>query len=266
VLLTAVLFNHGWLERELHALGIETVVVDERCHTRTEIVSRVSRFLLTHAVDVVHTHRAVDNVLGSLAARLAGVPHVVRTVHGLSEPVRGWARARRGLYEAIDKATLRLWADRVIGVSHATTDVLARTGYSRGVLTTIHNGIDLSRVRAVRPAETVRAALGIDSGAFLIGTAGRLAPVKGHEYLIRASAAIARARPDLRVLIAGSGPRKQELLALARALDVERRCVFVEPAVDAQPGVYDLLAALDVFVLPSLSEGIQMALLEALAL
>jgi protein-tyrosine-phosphatase len=133
-------------------------------------------------------------------------------------------------------------------------------------LTTIHNGVDLDRVRPACAADVVRRALGIDERAFLIGTAGRLVAVKGHEYLIRAAAYIAEARPDVRVLIAGSGPRQAELRALARELGVDARCVFIDAAVDDRFGVYDLLAALDVFVLPSLSEGIPMALLEAMAL
>jgi len=264
--LTAVLFNHGWLERELTALGVETAVVDERRHTRGEIVSFLTRFLREHAVDLVHTHRASDNVLGSVAARLAGVPHLVRTVHGLSEPARGWARARGALYETIDKATLWLCADRIVAVSRATSDVLARSGCRPGAITTIHNGIDLRRVRAAQPPGAVRRALGIEPDALLLGTAGRLAPVKGHEYLVRAAAAIAAARPDVRVLLVGSGPRRQALQSLARALDVHRRCLFVDPAEDTAFSVHDLMAALDVFTLPSLSEGIPMALLEAMAL
>ena len=70
----------------------------------------------------------------------------------------------------------------------------------------------------------------------------------------------------MRVLIAGSGPRERELRSLARSLGVERACRFVDPAVEGRHSVYDLLAALDIFVLPSLSEGIPMALLEAMAL
>jgi glycosyltransferase involved in cell wall biosynthesis/protein-tyrosine-phosphatase len=266
VTLTAVLFNHGGLERELIRLGVETAVVDERRHSRARIVAFLTRFLRDHAVDLVHTHRAADSVPGSLAARLAGVPHVVRTVHGLTEPMRGWARARFALSEAVDKATLWMCADRIVAVSRATSAVLARTGYKPRALTTIHNGIDLQRVRAACPTGTVRRGLGVDDRALFVGTAGRLVPVKGHEYLIRAAAYIAEVRPDVRVLLAGSGPRDGELRALARTLGVEERCVFVDPARDDRFHIYDLLAALDVFALPSLSEGIPMALLEAMAL
>ncbi len=266
VTLTAVLFNHGWLERELQQLGVETAVVDERRHNPAQIVAFLTRFLRAHAVDLVHTHRIPDSVLGSLAAGLAGVRHVVRTVHGLTEPADGWARVRYTAYDTIDKAMLWACADRIVAVSRGTSEVLARTGYKRSALTPIHNGIDLRRVRSDRPGDAVRRALGIETRALLVGTAGRLVPVKGHEYLIRAAAYIADARPDVRVLIAGSGPREHELRALARSLGVDRRCLFVDPAVDARFNVYDLLAALDVFVLPSLTEGIPMALLEAMAL
>jgi glycosyltransferase involved in cell wall biosynthesis/protein-tyrosine-phosphatase len=266
VILTAVLFNHGWLERELRQLGVETAVVDERHHNPFQIVAFLTRFLRAHAIDVVHTHRVADNVLGSIAARLARVPHIVRTVHGLTEPARGWAGTRQAIYEGIDKVMLRAFADRIVAVSRGTSEVLARTGYTRQALTTIHNGIDLSRVKAERPPHVVRSGLGIDPTALLLGTAGRLAPVKGHEYLIRAAAYVAEEYPDVRVLIVGSGPREQELRTLARMLGVDRICLFVDPAVDCRFSVYDLVGALDIFVMPSLSEGIPMALLEAMAL
>ena len=74
VILTAVLFNHGWLERELRQLGIETAVVDERQHNPMQMVACLTRFLRAHAVDIVHTRRVPDSVLGSIAATLARVP------------------------------------------------------------------------------------------------------------------------------------------------------------------------------------------------
>ena len=265
VILTTVLFNHGWLERELQQLGVETAVVDERLHNPVQMVAFLTRFLRTHAIDVVHTHRVPDSVLGSIAARLARVPRVVRTVHGLTEPTRGWAGARYAIYEAVDKAMLWAFADRIVAVSRGTSEALARTGYKRSALTTLHNGIDVRRVQAACAPEAVRSALGIDTHALLLGTAGRLVPVKGHEYLIRAAADIAEARSDVRVLVAGSGPREQELRTLARSLGVDRICHFVDPAVDRRFSVYDLVGASDIFVLPSLSEGIPMALLEAMA-
>jgi len=264
--LSAVLFNDGWLAAQLRTAGVDLEIVDEQRHGAAGIVSRIARFLRARRVDVVHTHRPKDNVLGSLAAAMARVPHVVRTVHGLTEPMDGWARVRYAAYEAIDKAALWARADRIVAVSRATADVLKQSGYKRSAVTTIHNGVDLAAIRAHRPAAEVRAALGVPADAFLVGTAGRLTPVKGHEYLIRALQWMRPGEPSACTLIVGSGPEEPRLRALARSLGLERSCVFVDPAADRRASVYDLVAALDVFVLPSISEGIPMALLEALAL
>ena len=266
VTLAALLFNDGWLARELRRLPIEVAVVDERRHNAFQIVMLLTRFLKARRIDLVHTHRYKDNVLGSAAATLAGVPHVIRTVHGVSERMRGWDRMKDRLYDAIDKATLRACADRIVGVSEHTAQTMKQTCGKSDLVTCIRNGIDLDAVKATRPSADVRRALGIDPDAFLAGTAGRLAPVKGHEHFVRAAARIVRARRDARFLVVGSGPLERELRALARSLDVDRACLFVDPAVDRRAGVYDLMAALDVFVLPSLSEGTPMALLEAMAL
>jgi glycosyltransferase involved in cell wall biosynthesis/protein-tyrosine-phosphatase len=266
VVLTAVLFNDGWLAGRLRELGVETAIVDERRHNGFQIAAFVRRFLIEHQVDIVHTHRCKDTVLGTLAAKWAGVPHVVRTVHGLSEALRGWQRAKLAAYEALDKATLWCFADRVIAVSNRMAATLRRSGYRPRAITCIHNGINLQELRATHSSEDVRRALGIRADAIVIGSAGRLAPVKGHEYLVRAAPHILAVEPNATFLFVGSGPLRGELMALAATLAVDRACVFHDPGLDDRAGIYDLIAAMDVFALPSLSEGIPLALLEAMAL
>jgi len=264
--LSAVLFNDGWLAGELRRAGIDVGIVDERRHSGAAIVGEVSRFLRARRVDLVHTHRTKDNVLGSIAAAIAGVPHVVRTVHGLTEPMAGWDRTRYAVHDVLDKAALWMRADRIVAVSHATAEALKQSGYRRSAVTTIHNGVDVSAIRATQSPAEVRMALGLPRDAFVVGTAGRLTAVKGHEHLIHAIPWIRAVEPGVRVVLVGCGPEEQRLRALARSLGVDRVCLFVDPAVDRRATVYDLVAALDVFALPSLSEGIPMALLEALAL
>src|SRR4029077_12997212 len=104
VTLTAVLFNDGWLATELRRLHVNVAVVDEARHSPLRMAPEVARFLRAHDVDIVHTHRPKDNVLGAAAAALAGVPHLVRTVHGLAEPMRGWSRAKYRVHDALDRA------------------------------------------------------------------------------------------------------------------------------------------------------------------
>jgi protein-tyrosine-phosphatase len=205
-------------------------------------------------------------VLGTLAATCAAVPHVVRTVHGLSEALRGWKRAKLVAYEALDKATLWCFADCVVAVSNQIAATLRGSRFRPRAVSCIHNGINLQELRATRSSEDVRRALGIRADAVVIGSAGRLAPVKGHEYLVRAAPHVLAAEPRARFLFVGSGPLRAELMALAATLAVDHACVFHDPNLDDRVGVYDLIAAMDVFALPSLSEGVPLALLEAMAL
>ena len=121
--------------------------------------------------------------------------------------------------------------------------------------------MDLRKVRSARTRDHVRRELGIGPGTLLIGTVGRLSPVKGHGQFLRAAKLILE-REDARFLIVGDGPLRGELAISARQLGIDHACAFVGSRSD----VYDLVAAMDIFVLPSLDEGIPMALLEAMAL
>jgi glycosyltransferase involved in cell wall biosynthesis/protein-tyrosine-phosphatase len=259
---SAVLLNEGRLADELRRLGVHVAVVDESRNSSLRILAFLVRFLRDHDFDLVHTHRNKDTVLGTLAAKLAGVPHVVRTVHGLREPLKAWQWAKYCAYDALDKAALWCFADRIIAVSWNMAEILGRSGYKPAAITPIHNGLDLRRVKPARSRDAVRRELGVDPGALLIGTVGRLSPVKGHADLLRAARLILEREPAARFLIVGGGPLHDELVALAAELGIERECIFAGPRAD----VYDLMAALDIFVLPSLDEGIPMAVLEAMAL
>lgn len=262
VKLTAVLLNEGPLACELRRLGVQVTVVDEHQNSAIRILTLLTRFLRDQDIEIVHTHRYKDSVLGTLAAKLAGVPHVIRTVHGLTEPMTGWNWAKFRAYEALDKGTLRCFADVIVAVSKRMAETLRASGYRATMVTHIHNGVDLRRVGATRSPEEVRGELGLDSQTLLIGTAGRLSPVKGHAGLLRAARFIFEKESHARLLIVGGGPLAEELRASAARLQIDDKCLFVGPRAD----VYDLISALDVFVLASLDEGIPMAILEAMAL
>ena len=262
VSMTAVLFNDGPLADRLRELGIPVAIIDETTTSALGILRHLTRFFRDHEIDVVHTHRYKDSVLGTLAAKFAGVPHVVRTVHGLREPMTGWDRLKFRLYEALDRMTLLCFADLVIAVSMRMADTLRASGYRPTSVTHIHNGVDLGAIVPTRTTEAVRRELGIDPHALVIGAAGRLSPVKGHAGLLRAARLVLERRPDARFLIVGGGPMHAELLDQAAKLGIAGACVFSGPRHD----VHDLIAAMDIFVLPSLAEGIPMALLEAMAL
>ena len=260
--LSAVLFNEGELAVELRRLGVAVTIIDERENGALAILASLTRWLRTHPVDIVHTHRGKDTVLGAVAARFAGASGVVRTVHGLSEPWRGWRWLKNEVYEAIDGLTLRCLTDRIVVVSQRMAEGHERSGYPAEKVIAIPNGVHLERVRPARMREEVRLELGIGPAVPLIGTVGRLSPVKGHAHFLEAARLILQREPRARFLVVGDGPLRDQLERTARALGIGDACAFV----GARPDVYDLVAAMDVFVLSSLGEGIPMALLEAMAL
>jgi L-malate glycosyltransferase len=262
VSVSAVLLNEGQLAAELRRLGVPVVILDETRINSLDILIGLVRILREQRIDLVHTHRYKDTVLGLIAARIAGVPYAVRTMHGLAEPMRAWAHLKFGLYEALEKVALHCCADQVIAVSQDMARILRRSGYPVDRITHIHNGINVGAVRPLRARQEVRRELGVDPETYLIGAVGRLSPVKGHANFLRAARLVLHKQPRAKFLIVGDGPLSAELRAMATELRIDGACIFAGHRTD----VHDLLPAMDVFVLPSLSEGIPMALLEAMAL
>lgn len=261
VKLRAILFNEGRLAHELRQCGVRVTVIDETKRNFVDILKELHILFGNNRIDILHTHRYKENILGSVAARLRGVPHVVRTVHGLSEPLRGWARIKGCFYGKLDKLALVWLTDRIIGVSRKIVESLEELGVRRSKIRCIHNGIDVNRLIAVKDARETRNDLGIDPNTIVIGTVGRLMPVKGQEYLIRAAKIMGRDRAA-KFLIVGTGPLKDDLAALARNLGIEADVLFLGQRDD----IYDLINAMDIFILPSIDEGIPMVILEAMSL
>ena len=260
--LAAVLFNEGRLADELRQLDIDVAVIDETRHNAIDIVLFLTRFFVEHRIDLVHTHRYKDTVLGTIAAKLAGVPHVIRTMHGLREPMTGWNRFKFGVYETLDKMVMGWCADRVIAVSNRMTGALISNGYKSSLVTTIQNGIDLRSVASHRRPEEMKREWGVDGASIVIGSAGRLDPVKGLDTFLRAARLVLDREPGARFVIAGDGALERDLKALASRLGIEDACRFL----GARHDIADVMSAMDVFVLPSLNEGMPMAVLEAMAL
>lgn len=261
VRMTAVLFNDGPLAERLRRLGVAVTVIDEHRHHPAAMLVKLAQALRRDRPDIVHTHRYKDTLLGAVAARLAGVPRVFRTVHGSSEALSGWSAIKLGAYESLDRAVMRRLVDRVIAVSEQVALHVGRTVKGPAVVA-LRNGLVVREVRAARGRDEVRRELGIAPAVPCIGAVGRVAPVKGHRYLLQAAPAILERHPHARFLVVGDGPLLDELQRTAASLDIAQACLFV----GARRDVYDLVSAMDVFVLPSRDEGIPMALLEAMAL
>ena len=259
--LSVVLFNEGRLASTLRTLDVPVTVFPEAQLHALTVLRELTGYCRVGKFDVLHTHKYKDTILGAITAAHCGIPHMVRTVHGLMEPFRGFQSFRMGLYELCDDLVIKLKVDRLIAVSSQIEQVLSRR-YGPEKVVQIHNGIRLDQVQRIRTPQVTRQQLGIDPAHRLIGTVGRLTAVKGHEHFLIAAQRLLQDRRDLRFVIVGDGPLMNYLKDMARDLCIADHVTFLGHRDDT----YDLIGAMDLFVLPSLHEGIPMVLLEAMAL
>ena len=259
--LSAILFNHGTLYDRLTSSNVPTQVVSETQLRTVQLIARLRAHFIKWRPNIVHTHRYKENCLAGLAAAMTGNrPLVVQTVHGIHEGFRGWQRFKMDCYSMLERLVTHHVVGGAIGVSVEIADHLKQR-YPRLPVTCIHNGISC---RDHAPFKTTtRKEFDIPDDAFVVGTVGRLTPIKGLEYLLRALVPLvqeADSRP-IRAMLIGSGPLRLQLEALANSLGIRRSVCFVGERHDVQA----LLPLVDLFALPSLHEGIPMALLEAMA-
>ena len=220
---------------------------------------RLKRFLARSRYAIVHTHTTKPGIVGTLAARRAGVPAVMHTVH-LFPFHEETGRVLTAAYVAVERLGAH-WCDRIVTVSEAQRDWAVRAGIGRpGQVVAIPNGVPTDRAKPRRSRADVRAELGLSDELLILST-GRLAEQKGLEYLIRAAALLRDDLPGARILLAGDGPRRDKLAKLVSSLELYGTVVLLGHRSD----VGDLLAASDLVVFPSLWEGLSISLLEAMA-
>lgn len=220
---------------------------------------RLKEFLAQSRYTIVHTHTTKPGIVGTLAARRAGIPAIIHTVH-LFPFHEETSRLVTAAYVGAERLAAR-WCDRIVTVSEFQRDWALRVGVGTPEqVISIPNGVPLDRAQPSRSRADVRTELGIDD-AFMILSTGRLAEQKGLEYLIRAVALLRRELPAARLVLAGDGPLRDELAKLVADLGLDDTVVLLGQRSD----VGDLLAASDLVVLPSLWEGLSISLLEAMA-
>jgi glycosyltransferase involved in cell wall biosynthesis len=252
------------LRPEFEALGVP---VHEAFFGRPvdslRVVARLVGLMRRYRPDIVHTHLPWANALGRVASAIARVPRVVTTLHATEHahwsPVSWRARLRK----IVDRFGARHINAAIVAVSSAVRDDY-RTYLGLDNVHVIYNYVDpaafmpLSRVEI----EDGRGALGWIPDDFVLVSVGRLSWEKGQASLIRALPEIAAAVPNVRLLVVGVGPQLEQLQQLAAELGVAGRVAFT----GSRPFVERLLGLADVFVFPSLSEGLGIALLEAMAM
>ncbi|MFI0351826.1 glycosyltransferase [Actinomadura sp. 9N407] len=255
----AVLTRAGALGESIRALGVPVHEIGMCGNRDFAALPRLVRLIRRGRYDVVHTHLYRACVYGRVAARMAGVTHIVATEHSLGDGHIEGRRTTSGV-RMLYRATERL-GTATVAVSPTVARRLRGWGVPPDRLVTIPNSIDPSAYvfDAVQRAAT-RERLGIGTDAFVIGTVGRLVPTKRLDLLINAFArADTRTENRATLLIVGEGPSRPALEDLAWSSG--GRIVFAGDTAD----VAGALAAMDLFAAPSTQETFGLSVLEALA-
>ena len=269
----------GSLILSARAAGVPILLVNELCREPNpwqdlRACAALARQFRARRYDIVHTHSGKAGFVGRLAAKLAGVPVIVHTIHGPSfhpcqNPVGNW------LFRWAEQAAAE-WTTQFVSVADAMTGQYLAAGIGRpNQYTTIHSGMDVGAFeRAIpvtlpgelpgrQPLYPPEAAVAVPAANPVVGMIARLFRLKGHEFLFAAAPAIIAAVPQVKFLLVGDGIYRQRYERLAEEMGLGNRFVFagLVPPVD----VPRYVARMDLLVHLSLREGLPRALPQALA-
>jgi glycosyltransferase involved in cell wall biosynthesis len=207
-------------------------------------------------IDVVHAHLPYSAIGARLSLRGRNSPRFVYTEHNI------WQRYHRATYWGNLLTFPR--NDHVFAVSDHVKESIRYPAFARlemPPVETLYHGTDPRLVTPPRDRETMRHELGIPDGAPVIGTVANFKTHKGHRYLVEAAVEVVRELPDVRFVLVGVGPLEERIKRQAEQAGVAGSMIFAGFRDDAP----ELAAIFDVFTLPSLHEGLSIALIEAMA-
>ena len=231
------------LRAEIEKLENPNIVL-HAWHTHGKIdpvtLGKLCQLVRDERVDVINTHLTTASWQGALAGKICGVPSVA-VVH------------------ATDRKTWFQHADYLIAVSAGVKDALIEQGIDPQKIEVLYHGIDLAQYVAPLSTEQAKARLGLPADTQTVGVVASLIPRKGHRFLLEA---LKNMRAPVHALFAGEGELEAELREQAREMELENRVHFLGFRRD----VPEIVCAMDAFVLPSLKEGLSIAVMEAMAL
>jgi glycosyltransferase involved in cell wall biosynthesis len=245
----------GELAPVLEAAGIPVHVMRIRHRHLLVSIPRLARWLRRENVVVVHAHMYWAGLWGRLAGRLAGVPVLMTTEHGPDL----WKGPQ---HIAFDRLLTR-WTARHIAVAQDGLELrLRRERVRPDRIVLIPNGVAIPAVcRDPNRSRLARQEFGLAPDTPVIGSVGRLVPEKGYVHMLEALKLARVELPGLRWLAIGDGPLRQELAARTTEMGLDDAVIWAGLRTDIDL----LLEAMDLWVMSSVSEGLPVALLEAMA-
>jgi glycosyltransferase involved in cell wall biosynthesis len=256
----------GSLIERAKANGVKLVVVRS---LRREIspgydlvaFRRLLKYFRREKPTIVHTHSSKAGVLGRLAARLAKVPVILHTIHGM--PFHQYQnRAANALFVSIEKLCAH-YTDRIVTVAQAMTDQALKAGLAPPhKFVKILSGMEVEKFLEAGGRKEVRKLFGIKENEFVIGTIARLFHLKGHEYIMEAAPRVLERFPNVKFLFVGEGILREQLELLADDLDIGGHFLFA--GLTDPEKIPEMIQAMDLLVHTSLREGLARVLPQGL--
>jgi glycosyltransferase involved in cell wall biosynthesis len=240
---------------QVTALGIPVISLARQPGFHPSLSVRLRELLKARRIDVIHCHHYSPFVYGLLAAVLHPSVRVVFTEHGRLHGV-ALSKKRR-----LVNPVLARWPSKICAVSAALKRDMVAEGFPERSIEVVYNGVELGPRPQPRERTATRAALQLPSDAFVVGTVGRLDPVKNIGALVQALALVLPRYPTAKVVVVGDGPERQQLIDHAAAAGVSDAVTFAGYRTDVRA----LMAAFDVYVNCSTYEGVSLTILEAMA-
>jgi glycosyltransferase involved in cell wall biosynthesis len=244
--------------KEIEGTKIEFIPLNKLRYNRFSpgIVLELYRLMKKKQIHVVRTHRYRSNLYGRLAAFLAGVPVIIASVH---DNYRTDKRPQRRIMNRI----LSKITDKIVAVSeNVKEDIIRYDSIDPSKIEVIPNGIDVERFNPEKNTADIRKEFSLEQDDIVIGFIGRIVPAKGLEYLLNALPYLKEEFKSIKLLIVGEGSLVEELKARAKKNNIFDNILFTGRRRD----IPDILASINIFVMPSIAEGLPNALLEAMAM
>lgn len=252
-----VIRGKGWVYEELHRRGVRPILLDAKGSFNWHYLSGLRRLIKQERVDLVQSHLLGSNVYCSLAGLTSRIP-VIATFHGvvdISENER---------MKGLKFSAINMGAQRIIAVSGGLReDIISRTSLNPGKIEIIYNGIHSSEFQRPR-SNSLRLKYDWSEDDFIIGSLGNIRSAKGYNILLEAAALLKKRGKSYRFVIAGQPDKKglyEALLDQREELGLEEQVQFLgfldDPA--------EFLANLDLFLSSSISEGLPLSAIQAMA-
>ena len=253
------------LENNITFYQIDSLVRNISLHNDIKALYQIYKIIKENNYDIVHTHIAKAGVLGRIAAKMAGVPHIIHGVHGITFPDQ-INIFKRELFKSIERIC-GLFTDKFITVGDDMKQkyINAKVGHPEDY-TTIRSGMELSQFINAADNEqkkiiSLKEDLGLKVDDLLIGMVSKLEKRKGYKYFLEVAKEIVKEFSNVKFLIIGNGSEYDRLVKKVNRMNLNNNVVFTGYRTD----IADVFSILDIKVLTSLWEGLPRVLVQAAA-